>query len=247
MSTVARLYRYPVKGLGEEALTEAVLEAGHGIEADRRWAIAHPKGDYDAAAPAWRPRKNFVQTAHSPDLARVTTRLTGDGVTASHPARGEITADLSTEAGGAELCRFAESVAGETQPGPYLLAKTEAAMFDVEGAHLSLLSTTALRILSDRAGVALEERRFRGNVWLDGLAPWEEFDLIGKEVTLGTARLRILEPNTRCAAPGASPATGARDVDVTGLLHTHYGHMDFGVYAEVIGGGRVAVGDTLSS
>ena len=246
MISVARLYRYPVKGLGEEVLAEADLQAGHGIEADRRWAIAHPKGDYDTAAPAWRPRKNFVQTAHSPDLARVTTRLTGRGVTASHPDHGEITADLATETGGAELCRFAETVAGATQPGPYVLAKVEAAMFDVEGAHLSLLSTTALRILSERAGVALEERRFRGNVWLDGLAPWEEFDLVGKDVTLGTARLRILEPNTRCAAPGASPSTGARDVDVTGLLHAQYGHMDFGVYAEVIGAGHVAIGDTLT-
>ena len=85
--------------------------------------------------------------------------------------------------------------------------------------------------------------RFRGNVWLDGLAPFAEFDLVGREVRVGGAILRVRERITRCKATTVDPATGISDADTLGALAAGWGHQDFGVYAEVVEGGRVAVGD----
>ena len=75
--------------------------------------------------------------------------------------------------------------------------------------------------------------RFRGNVWLDGLAPFAEFDLVGRDLRLGTARLRVRERITRCKATTVDPATGISDADTLGALRAGWGHQDFGVYAEV--------------
>jgi hypothetical protein len=41
----------------------------------------------------------------------------------------------------------------------------------------------------------------------------------------------------------ANPETGARDVDTLMHLRDGWGHQDFGVYAEVIEGGPIVVGD----
>lgn len=248
MIRVAQIFRFPVKGLGEESLAEAEVKTGAGIPNDRRWAIAHAASPYDAAAPEHISRRHFVQTASTPDLARTTTRLEGDStIKATHPNLGSVTAELATSEGADALCAWAETVAGAAQVGPYRLAEVpNQAMWDVAGAHLSLMSKKALEILSQKAGSALEMRRFRGNIWLDGFAPGEEFDLVGKEISLGGLRLRVTEPTGRCNAPAASPTSGRRDVPVTEVLHTHYGHTNFGVYAEVLSGGRVAVGDELA-
>jgi uncharacterized protein YcbX len=92
-------------------------------------------------------------------------------------------------------------------------------------------------------GAELTPRRFRGNIWLDGLAPWEEFGWVGREIAVGGARLRVVERVVRCNLTRTNPETGIRDADTLGALETHYGHKDFGVYCEVIAGGTVTEGD----
>ena len=47
----------------------------------------------------------------------------------------------------------------------------------------------------------------------------------------------------RCAATEVDPDTGIRDVAVPRTLMDNFGHADCGVYAEVIAGGEIAVGD----
>ena len=69
-----------------------------------------------------------------------------------------------------------------------------------------------------------------------------EHDLVGQEITLGEARLRIEARIDRCRATGANPATGLQDADTMAALENAYGHTDFGVYARVISGGNVALG-----
>jgi hypothetical protein len=116
-------------------------------------------------------------------------------------------------------------------------------MTDTDFASVSVKSLASLRALSEHMGVELDPRRFRGNIWLDGLAPWREFDWVGREISIGGARLRAVQRVARCNATRNNPATGIRDVDTLNALETRFGHKDFGIYCEVIAGGPVADGD----
>ena len=49
----------------------------------------------------------------------------------------------------------------------------------------------------------------------------------------------------RCNATQVDPTTATRDVETVRLLRQHYGHLDMGVYAEVVSGGGVALGDQV--
>ena len=49
----------------------------------------------------------------------------------------------------------------------------------------------------------------------------------------------------RCAATEVDPDTGIRDVAVPRTLMDNFGHADCGIYAEVIAGGEIAVGDEI--
>ncbi len=245
--TLTAIYRFPVKGLGEEALEAVALEAGRHVPGDRVWGLAHAASDWDPATRAWTKRKNFVQTAHTPELARLATRLEGDAVTVMAPDREPISARPDDAGEGALLAAWLEGVAGHRQPGPYRVARRpEGALTDVEEAHVSILSDASLRALSEKAGHPLERRRFRGNLWIDGLDPWAEFDWIGREITVGPVRLRITERIGRCNATTASPKTGQRDTPTLDLLREGWGHTDFGVYAQVTRAGTVSVGDPVA-
>ena len=90
-------------------------------------------------------------------------------------------------------------------------------------------------------GVAIH--RWRGNIWMDGLIPWEEFNWLDKKIRIGTAVLEVVERAARCLATTANPTTGLRDADTLGALNS-WGHRDFNVYAQVIENGSINIGDS---
>ena len=98
--------------------------------------------------------------------------------------------------------------------------------------------------MSQKIGSELSVYRWRSNIWLDGLAPWEEFEWDGKDLKIGAARLRIVSPIERCKNVLANPDTGLRDHDVLGALES-WGHQNFSMAAEVVESGKVALGDRL--
>ncbi|MEM9050177.1 MAG: MOSC domain-containing protein [Pseudomonadota bacterium] len=245
MGAVSAIYRFPVKGLGEEALTDVALEAGKHMPLDRGWAITHGRSIWDPDAPAHIARRHFVQTADAPALAATVLRRSGDALTVEGAA-ARFTGDIATEAGRAGLAAWALTFAGDAQPGPYAMVRLPgSALTDVEEAHLSIMSDVTLRAVSDAAGMALDRRRFRGNIWLEGLAPWQEFEWVGREIMIGALRFRITDPIGRCNAPAASPATGRRDCPVTEVLYKQWRHTDFGVYAQVVEAGTLRSGDPV--
>ena len=52
---------------------------------------------------------------------------------------------------------------------------------------------------------------------------------------------------TRCAAINVDPDTAQRDLAIPQALMRRLGHNECGIYAEVISGGNIAVGDTIAA
>ncbi|MEM6973822.1 MAG: MOSC N-terminal beta barrel domain-containing protein [Pseudomonadota bacterium] len=246
---LAGLWRHPIKGIGAEAIERVALTAGAPMPWDRRFALAHGRSRYDSAAPAWQRRANFVVQAHVAELMRVEASLdeAAGTVTLTHPTAEPLTADPASAAGAEALAAWIEPLGGLYQPGPWRVAHVPGqAMTDMEPPYLSILSRASLRALSQHAGIALGERRFRGNLWLDGLDAWAEEEWIGREITIGAVRLRVDEPVGRCKATTAGPR-GTYDHPTLDTLRAARGHTEFGVYATVIEGGEIALGDAVTT
>ena len=243
---VAEIWRHPIKSLGAERIAEVALSPGRTMPYDRAWALAHAKTRFDFDAPDWVACQSFLRCAIAPRFAAVSARMdeTAGHLTLTHPKLDGLTIDPEDPADQARFIAWVAPLCPETGPGPLRLARVPGrGMTDTDFPSVSVKSLASLRALSQRMGVPLDRRRFRGNIWLDGLAPWEEFDWIGREMTIGAARLRVVERVTRCNATKANPATGVRDAETLGALEAHYGHKDFGIYCEVVAGGKVAEGD----
>jgi len=95
-------------------------------------------------------------------------------------------------------------------------------------------------------GRPVDPMRFRGNLYVEGWPAWYEFDLLDREITIGVqARAKVVKRIARCAATNVEPATGIRDLDIPPTLMRHLGHADCGVYAEVVTGGAISIGDAV--
>lgn len=247
---ISFLARYAVKGLSGEALQTAVLEAGGHFPGDRLYAIENGPSGFDGNDPQHQPKIKYLVLMRNPALARLrtvyddTTGVLGilrdDALLAS--------GDLGTDAGRSAIEAFcAREFADELRGPPKVLVAPEHYRFmDSRSGFVSLLNLASVRTIGAAAGRAtFDPIRFRANIGIEGLPPWGEFDLVGKEIGIGEVVLRISKPTERCAATHVDPKAGVRDLNVMGLLEREYGHMNCGVYAEIVRGGKIRTGDPL--
>jgi uncharacterized protein len=116
----------------------------------------------------------------------------------------------------------------------------------------TLLGTGSLGAIARILGVdEVDERRFRMNFGIDGLAEHQEDEWLGRRVLLGEAVVVPQGNVGRCAVTTQNPDTGAPDLDTLKALAAYRGGVEtteplpFGVYAAVAEPGRVQVGDTV--
>jgi uncharacterized protein YcbX len=248
---IQAIYRYPVKGLSAEPLARAKLAPGKTIACDRIYAIENGPSGFDPAAPAYFPKQRFLMLMRNARLAALRTDFDSKTHTLSIRAGDRVAArgKLRTRAGRAAIERFFADFCGpELRGSPKILHAPGHSFSDVAKKVVSIVNLASVAALETAAGAPVHPLRFRGNLYVAGWPAWREFDLLGRELAIGpSARLKVIERIVRCAATEVDPNTGIRDLEIPRTLMKSYGHPDCGVYAEVIGAGKIAVGDAVTT
>lgn len=247
---VEHIYRYPVKGFSGEALEAVRLEPGRCLPHDRVFAFAHPHAAFDPARPGWMRKQNFACLAAHARLARWSSAY--DPVqkewTLMRPGEAPRRFSFSTPEGRAAAEDAVTALMGEEAAGRMRLVEAQDHNFtDIPEKSVSILSLASLAALEAAHGGRLDPLRFRANILVSGGAAWDDFALVGQEILLGGARLRVWKRIVRCAATEVNPRTAERDANPPRTLRGAFGHIDLGVQAEVLEGGLVAVGDALEA
>ncbi|MDF1792436.1 MAG: MOSC domain-containing protein [Thalassobaculaceae bacterium] len=246
---VTSIHRFPVKGLSAETLGAVDLEADRLIPFDRRFAVAHGSAPVNPAAPDWLSKAHFLQVMTVPKLAALETVF--DDATATleirrngrQIARGELTSRT-----GCTVIEqfFAAYAKNDLRGAPKIVDLGGRGYTDVDAPFLSIINQASVTDLARVVGKPVDPMRFRGNLLVDGLEPWEEMGWVGKSLSIGPATLKVEQIIGRCAATNANPETGQRDLTIPHDLQRGFGHTDCGIYVRVTGGGRIAVGNDVT-
>jgi uncharacterized protein YcbX len=245
---VTGLYRYPVKGFSAEPLRSVALEPGATLPADRRFAVENGPSGFDPSAPKWQPKIKFLCLMRNAKLASLQTRYEDrTGVfTLSRNGAPLAEASLHDASGRAAIEMFLEEFMGREARGPLRVIEAPNHSFsDVAAKVVHIINLASLRDLETSIGRKVHPLRFRANLYVDGLAPWSEFELLGKKITAGGVTMKVIKRTERCAATEVDPQTAERDIDIPEALWRKTGDQDCGVYASVIAGGTLAVGDRV--
>ena len=243
--TITALYRYPVKGLSAERLTGTSLVEGRAIAHDRRFAITtQPRASTRRSRRVAWP---FLQFTH-PKLATLTTRFDEDsGVLTVEPSGRQVAkGSLLDPTGRAILEQFFSAYLAEESRGKARIIEADDQPFsDTRVPFVSLINAASASDLERVVGSPVTPMRFRGNIIIDGAAPWSELNWVGKTVRIGSAVLRVDERTGRCAATNVDPETGQQDLAVPRDLLRAFRHSDCGIYATVVTAGEIKEGDTV--
>ena len=250
IATVAALLRYPVKGFSPEEISEASLEAGSYFPGDRLFAIENGPSGYDPASPEHLPKQKFLMLMRNERLARLALAFDPASRMLTIRQGGRVAAMGSVDqAEGREaITRFLESYLGEECRGPLRLldAPRDFRFTDSRSGFVSLINRASVAAIAERVGrPSLDPVRFRGNILLDGIKPWEEFDLVGQRLRIGAAELEVTKRIDRCAAVDVDPRAGLRDLKLVQTLEQAFQHHECGVYARITRSGTIRPGDAL--
>jgi uncharacterized protein YcbX len=250
MLTLAQIYRYPVKGLTPEPLTGVELSPGQGLPQDRRFALAHGSTNFDVSAPTWMPKTKFLMLMRNERLARLRTRfdeVTGV-LTIQRDGKTVASGNITTQTGRTIIEEFFSAyMGGEALGAPKLLEAPGHMFSDVARKVVSLIGLASVRDLERVVRGPVDPRRFRANLYFEGGAAWQEFDWVGREFRIGAVRLRGVKRIERCAATNVNPETGERDLNIPLTLQRGFQHIDTGIYADVLEGGTLTIGDQIAA
>jgi uncharacterized protein len=247
-ATISAIYRYPVKGLSPQALRSTVLSAGATLPADRMYAVENGRSRFDAAAPSYLPKQNFLMLMRNERLAALRTDFdeTTHTLRIVWERREAARGDLRTAEGRAAIEAFlAEYCADELRGPPKVLHAAGHSFSDVAAKVVSIINLASVAAVEDAVGHPVHPLRFRGNLYVSGWPAWHEFMLVGRALAVGSARLKIVKRIGRCAATNVDPDTGIRDLEIPATLLQTFDHADCGVYAEVVAAGSIATGDAV--
>ena len=257
MPRVVALYRYPVKGFTPESCDSlTVLDQGR-IAGDRALAFRFA----DSATPdgAWGKKQECVVLMNTPGLARLQVRFTPQPLRLALMLDGEALAEATLDDDGRQ--RIAAALADHvlTLPENPLAGHPERLPLrlvgdgvtpryqDNEGGQCTLHGRGSLAAVSIATGTPdLSEIRFRSNIAVGGLEPWEEQEWLGRRVRVGDVEFEVERRKVRCLATHANPLTGERDVAVMQTLVKAFGQTQptFAIGLVTRGhGGTIRVGD----
>ena len=248
MAVLARICRYPVKGLSAEDLPAVRLTAGDGVPLDRAFALARPEAPFDPARPEWLPKRHFLMLMRDERLAalRVAYDEAAGRLTIRQGDRVTLAASVLTPDGRDAIERFFEAFMGSGLGGRPRLVRAPGHMFtDHATKYLSLINLASVQELERALGRPVDPLRFRANLYVTGVPAWAELDWPGRMLGAGALRCRVAERIERCAATNVDPVSAERDLDIPRALRQTWGHIDCGVLLQVTQGGPLAPGDAI--
>lgn len=227
---IRELRHYPVKGMAGIAMERTRLTL-QGIPGDRMYAFVRTDRvrpfpwltlrEYPAMnawQPEWRPGEDGRDSVYV------------------HGPAGDLfaVADPSFERAVAAAAGFPVRLHADYRGNP-----------DV--APVSIISTATVEAICQFAGLRPDTRRFRMNLVVDGLPAFGEDAWVGSVLRVGSTRLAVVARDERCAVITVDPGgKGDREplvLKATGELN----RACAGVYAVVLQGGEVAVGDPVDA
>ena len=270
--TLAALSVYPVKSCRGIACEQAEVTAqGLAIRGvrDREWLVVGSDGQ-------------FVTQREQPRLALVELEASGGGITLRVPGRVALTprgdgevrdvcvwrAQLRGHDAGDEVAAALSAFLGtrvrlvrfdDTRPrrvNPDYAGTTKATTLYADGYPVLVISRASLDDLNTRLGARgvapLPMNRFRPNVVVDGVEPYEEDHIA--ELAIGNVTLKLVKPCTRCEVTTTDQQTTRRSHEPLHTLSTYrrddrLAGVTFGMNAIVTAGAgtTLSVGDDVEA
>ena len=110
---------------------------------------------------------------------------------------------------------------------------------------VSLINIQSVNDFQKKIDKKIEISRFRGNICIDGIKPWEEREWIGKIIKINNVSFKVEKNIPRCVAINLKPTTDDNSLNLLQSLKKNYNHFEMGIYLTALKNGEINLGNRV--
>lgn len=243
---VDQVWRYPVKSLGGERVTQSWVDE-RGLLGDRLWAVQDADGKLGSGKDSRRFTRIAGLLSVTASLAAEPEPTAGEPVLIEPPVvRGPDGSEYPVSTGAAD--RFLADFIGR----PQVRVRRETIVSHFDEVPLSMIGTaTVCWLQAELPELRIEPRRFRANIVVRTAEPFVEESWLGRTVTFGTGDNPVSavfdHALERCVMVGmAQPGLAESGAVLKRIGRRDANPLCLAVGGQVMAGGLVRVNDPIN-
>jgi len=257
-ATISSINYCPVKSVSFQSINTCKIKKNIGIIGDRIFAFAKnldlDKAQLFEKSPEERKGKwNKVLTLkNSPVLNKYNFLYKENNLTLTFKDKKILTIDINELSERQLLSDKIIELENSLEQPIVLMKNEEFPFFDTSISNkvnfvnsVSLLNIQSVKDFQKKSKKKIEISRFRGNICIDGIKPWEEREWIGKTIKINNISFKVEKNIPRCVAINLKPTTDDNSLNLLQSLKKNYNHFEMGIYLTALDDGEVNLADKV--
>ena len=236
---ILSITRYPIKGFGGEQLAQTLVHRHKTLPGDRQHALQYADR-IPSNLEGWRPKKYFLQSVQTNLCSEIHIAWTTESVHFDY--HGNTFEILRNALDNGALPEWISSLVPEL--GEFTLETLETGFTDERDAYVSLVNRSTVTAIAEATGTSDHPERYRGNLLVDGVRPFDELNWVGKKIQIGTATFDVVEPIVRCKATECD-WHGSRTEGFLDRLDQQLDTDICSLFLQAVGNGEIKITDQL--
>jgi uncharacterized protein YcbX len=257
-ATISSINYCPVKSVSFQTINTCKIKKNIGIVGDRIFAFAKDLDSDNARLFEKNPEErkgkwNKVLTLkNSPVLNKYNFLFKENKLTLIFDHKEILTIDVNQLSEQQLLSNKIIELENSLKEPIVLMKNEEFPFFDTSISNkvnfinsVSLLNIQSINDFQKKIGRNIEIPRFRGNICVDGMKPWEEREWIGKIIKINNISFKVEKNIPRCVAINLKPTTDDNSINLLQSLKKIYDHFEMGIYLTPLDDGKINLDDKL--
>jgi uncharacterized protein len=257
-ATVSSINYCPVKSVSFQSVDTCKIKRNIGIVGDRIFAFAKNLESKEARLFEKNPEERkgkwnkILTLKNSPFLNRYNFLFNKNKLTLISKEKKILTIDVKKLSECQLLSNKIIELEDSLNKPIFLMKNEEFPFFDTTISNkvdfinsVSLLNKQSINDFQKKIDKKIETSRFRGNIYVDGINPWEERGWIGKIIKINNISFKVEKNIPRCVAINLKPLTDDNSLNLLQSLNKTYNHFEMGIYLTALDSGEINLGDKL--
>ena len=249
---VSSVHFCPIKSLSFQSAETLIIKKDVGIKEDRIFAFSRGLNELDAKRVEKYPREreliHFLTLKNSPDLNKYVFKYENEAITIVKDNKEIISYPIEEKE---NLSKKLLELEPDLPNPTYLLKNELFPFYDTTNSSsvsntISLINLNSIKDFSEKINKEIEYQRFRGNIYVKDLNPFEERNWINKIISVNNTKFKVLKNIPRCSATNLKINSKVADINLPNMLKKSYGHIDMGIYLAPLNNGQVKVGEEIN-
>ena len=249
MFKIKQLFYSPVKSLSFSPINKLEILNNIGIKFDRNFAFTRDLDDnkinHVMQNPLDRKIINFLSLKHFPEINMYNFDFNNGFLYLKKNNNIILITDIKHEAEIDILCNKMQELIPKVKRIRLVHDPMNPFFDTMPSKTISLINLNSIRDFEKKLSKKIEFQRFRGNIYVDGLNPWDERNLINKTLIINNLKFKVTKEIPRCVATNIRPNSSEINLSIPISLKQFYNHINLGVYLIPLNDGNIKSNDDI--